>query len=284
MYAYDVMFMGEWSKVNFVNLNRILRCFYMALGLKMNVHKSRVVGIGWMILMLLDLLIFFIASRLLFHLLFPIGANMKLAKNWSTIVDRFKAKLSLWKARNLSFGGRLTLIKSVLRSLPLFYFSLFKAPSKVIELLKGLRRRFLWGGIDSNRKIHWVACEKVAKPKKLGGLGVSDLRSMNIALLAKWWWRLKTESNSIWTSCINALHNTSCIDGKLFAKCGIPGTWLNIYQISWEWELKDWDISLDGLFGIYLLMSFFVEIRGTLMKLIFGKTNGVEIWSLKMIW
>lgn len=41
-------------------------------------------------------------------------------------------------------------------------------------------------GYDNTRKIHWVDRKKVTQHKKLGGLGAGDLRSMNIAPLAKW--------------------------------------------------------------------------------------------------
>lgn len=124
----------------------------------------------------------------------PVGANMALKKHWRPIIDKFQARLSTWKAKNLSFGGRLTLIKSVLNSLPTYYLSLFKAPSGIIEDLEKLRRRFLWGGDDSKRKIHWVSWSKVVASKKDGGLGVGSLKAHNLALLAKWWWRLKAIS------------------------------------------------------------------------------------------
>lgn len=39
-------FMGEWSKSNIKNLARILRCFHISLGLKVNFSKSKVFGIG----------------------------------------------------------------------------------------------------------------------------------------------------------------------------------------------------------------------------------------------
>ncbi|XP_022018935.1 uncharacterized protein LOC110918967 [Helianthus annuus] len=39
---------------------------------------------------------------------------MGLIKNWKPIVKRFEEKLTSWKARTLSFGGRLTLIEAVL--------------------------------------------------------------------------------------------------------------------------------------------------------------------------
>nr|KAJ0212704.1 hypothetical protein LSAT_V11C400207680 [Lactuca sativa] len=43
------------------------------------------------------------------------------------VVTKIRSKLSAWKAKNLSFGGILTLVKLVLTSIPLYYFSLFKA-------------------------------------------------------------------------------------------------------------------------------------------------------------
>lgn len=58
----------------------------------------------------------------------PVGANMGLKKHWKPIVDKFRSRLSDWKANLLSLGGRVTFIKSVLNSLPTNYISLFKTP------------------------------------------------------------------------------------------------------------------------------------------------------------
>lgn len=65
----------------------------------------------------------------------PVGANMKLVKNWNTVVDKFKKKISMWKVRSLSSGGRLTLVNLILNNLPLYYFSMFCAPRKVINII-----------------------------------------------------------------------------------------------------------------------------------------------------
>ncbi|GJY23662.1 hypothetical protein Tco_0397320 [Tanacetum coccineum] len=46
MYADDVIFFGEWSWVNAHNLISMLQCFFLISGLKINVHKSNVLGVG----------------------------------------------------------------------------------------------------------------------------------------------------------------------------------------------------------------------------------------------
>lgn len=70
---------------------------------------------------------------------------MKLKRNWYPVIDRVQNRLNSWKAKILSFGGRLSLVKSVLGSLPLYFFSIFKAPISIIEKLEKIRRQFLWG-------------------------------------------------------------------------------------------------------------------------------------------
>lgn len=83
-------------------------------------------------------------------------------------------------SKSLSFGGRVTLTKAVLGSLPLFFFSLFKAPKSVIELLERFQRRFLLGGTGEKNCIHWVDWMVVLGPKAKGGLGIGSLSSLNL--------------------------------------------------------------------------------------------------------
>lgn len=45
-YADDALFIGEWSRRNIANVSRILKCFYVSSGLKVNFSMSRVFGIG----------------------------------------------------------------------------------------------------------------------------------------------------------------------------------------------------------------------------------------------
>ncbi|GJV31359.1 hypothetical protein Tco_1391759 [Tanacetum coccineum] len=98
----------------------------------------------------------------------PIGKSMRNASAWHHIVDQFYSWLSHWKAKVLSSGGRLTLIKSVISSLPLYYMSLFKALLSVLKLLESLRCCFLWENFDSAHHITWVSWSKSLAAKQRG--------------------------------------------------------------------------------------------------------------------
>ena len=52
----------------------------------------------------------------------PIGANPRRSDTWDPIVKKCESKLAKWKQKQLSFGGRVTLIKSVLNSIPIYFF------------------------------------------------------------------------------------------------------------------------------------------------------------------
>lgn len=110
---------------------------------------------------------------------------MNLVKNWKPVIEKFRNKLSSWKSKTLSFGGRLTLIKSVLGNLPTYYLSIFRPLVGVIESLEKTRRRFLWGGNEEKSKINWVFWENVIAPKELGGLRVGSIRALNMGLIIK---------------------------------------------------------------------------------------------------
>lgn len=233
-YADDALFLGEWSKDNIDNLARILRCFYVSSGLQVNFNKSKVVGIG-----VNDREVEYGAGPLgceptslpFMYLGVPVGANMNSIKHWRPIIEKFKAKLSIWKAKNLSFGGRVTLAKAVLANLPNYFLSLFAAPNAVINSLERIRRNFIWGGEGESQKINWVAWDRIIAPREVGGLGLGSIKALNIALLAKWWWKLKNSPNSLWSKIINGIHyGAGANDDNITARKSFPGVWNNIVR------------------------------------------------------
>lgn len=72
----------------------------------------------------------------------PLGARYRGTAFWEQTVDKIRAKLDKWKNLLLSKGGRLTLASAILNSIPSYAFSVFKAPSKVINKTERLVRNF----------------------------------------------------------------------------------------------------------------------------------------------
>ncbi|KAJ9689585.1 hypothetical protein PVL29_014989 [Vitis rotundifolia] len=118
------------------------------------------------------------------------------------VEERFKRKLATWKKQYISKGGHLTLIKSTVSNLPIYFMSLFVIPKKVRLRLEKIQREFLWGDREERRKIHLVRWEVICKDKRHGGLGLRHLKDFNHALLGKWLWKFPIERESFWRRVI----------------------------------------------------------------------------------
>ncbi|XP_042757528.1 uncharacterized protein LOC122197460 [Lactuca sativa] len=142
-YVDDVIFVGEWPRGNLKNLAIIIRCFHASSHLKVNFSKSKVFGIGVSdreLASSASILGCDIGAFPFTYLEVPVGANMNLIKNWNPIIDHIQTRLSSWTENTLSIGRLLTLVKSVMGSFPLYFFSIFKSPIGVIESLEKTRR------------------------------------------------------------------------------------------------------------------------------------------------
>jgi hypothetical protein len=66
-----------------------------------------------------------------------------------------------------------------------------------------LIRKFLWKGGESNsKKFHLVNWNIVSSPKEHGGLRIGDPKMVNIALGAKFIWRLIKRGKEWWKSSV----------------------------------------------------------------------------------
>jgi len=101
------------------------------------------------------------------------------------VVERFRKKLAGWKSKLLSRGGRLTLLKSSIWGLPIYFMYLFTIPTSLARCLEKIVRDFLWPNNGSTKGLHWVNWGEIFCPKHQGGLGVRPLSEMNDAIKIK---------------------------------------------------------------------------------------------------
>ncbi|GAU42656.1 hypothetical protein TSUD_398610 [Trifolium subterraneum] len=135
-FADDTLILGVKSWANVRALRAVLVLFETMSGLKVNFNKNMLVGVN-----IPDSWLGEAASALcckvgklpFLYLGLPIGGDPRRLFFWEPVLTRLKKRLSGWKSRFLSFGGRLVLLKSVLTSLPVFALSFFKAPSDYSE-------------------------------------------------------------------------------------------------------------------------------------------------------
>ncbi|GJW45430.1 reverse transcriptase domain, reverse transcriptase zinc-binding domain protein [Tanacetum coccineum] len=196
-YADDTVFFGEWNVENARVLMCILKCFEEVSRLKVNLNKSRVYGVGvsqneiegmarWMGCC--------VGEFPFTYLGLPIGLNMKRVSAWRPVVEKVKKRFLEWRAKSMSFGGRLMLVKSVLGSLSLYFFL----------------------NVSSAR-----------------GLNIRSLRGKNWALLGKWWWRFRVEGNAFWVKVIRSIYGSDGGLGSVSTMkeaCGC-GVWGDIVRI-----------------------------------------------------
>ena len=238
-FADDAIYIGEWSVENILNLINILSCFEKIAGLKVSLDKSALFGIG-----VNSITVQAIANTIgckgekfpTCFLGIPIGLNMRRKKSWDPLINKFKKKLSSWKARSLSIGGRHTLVNCVLGSLGTYWFSLFAAPKGVLKSMEDIRRKFFWGETSEEKAIPWVRWTEAMRPREEGGLGINSLKHLNQALIAKWAWRFVREDKAIWVNILKSLYGNYCLNIDS-SDAGFNSNWIEMLK-----NLKDPDI------------------------------------------
>ncbi|GJR15654.1 hypothetical protein Tco_0798306 [Tanacetum coccineum] len=176
-YVDDAVFLGQWSNSNIGVIVKVLECFYRASGLRINMNKSKLMGIS-IAYDIVDQAANNIGCTTLkapfSYLGSKVGDLISRTCTWNDILNNLANRLSKWKMKTLSIGGRLTLLKSLLGSMHIYHMSLFKVPIKVLQKMEYIRCHF-FNGVDQNgKKPIWVKWNKVLASKEKGGLGIHD--------------------------------------------------------------------------------------------------------------
>ncbi|KAM1268507.1 hypothetical protein ACFX13_000857 [Malus domestica] len=117
--------------------------------------------------------------------------HSRITKNTNKgLVEKAQAWLFVWKVNSLSLAGRVTLVQSVTSVIPFYAMQTIKLPVTICDQLDRLNKNFVYGSTQSKNKVNLVKWSQVCLPKSLGGLGLKNMRVMNLAILSKNSWRL----------------------------------------------------------------------------------------------
>jgi len=141
-----------------------------------------------------------------------------------------RRKLSSWKGKLLSVGGRRVLINSVLTSLPMFMMSFFELPKGVLKKLDYYRSRFFWQNDQHKKKYRLVKWSLACQPKQQGGLGIQNLEIQNICLLSKWLFKLCNE-DGLWQSLLKNKYLTNKTIGGCTSRLSDSHFWKGLMKV-----------------------------------------------------
>jgi len=167
------LLVGNKSWANIWSLKALLLLFEATSSLKVNFHKSMLVGVNvsdsWLneASMVLNCKI---GHVLFFYLGLPIRGDSWKLDFWKLLVEQVNSRLSRWKNRNLSLGGRLVLLKSIKSFLPVYFLSFFKAPAGIVTSLESILN-FYFGWNEESRKISMINWDTVCLKQEDWGLG-----------------------------------------------------------------------------------------------------------------
>jgi exonuclease III len=99
---------------------------------------------------------------------------------WQAALDRFTTVLRIWKQRDLSFSGRVVVLRSLASSVLWYTAAIVPPPKPIITLLERTAYKFLW-----NDKQSTIDRTTALVPRRLGGIGMIDIASVCAAFQLK---------------------------------------------------------------------------------------------------
>lgn len=114
----------------------------------------------------------------------PLHYDKLKREDMQPLIDKIIKRIEGWKGKLLSQAATVVLIKTCLASILVYLLSFIKFTMWAIKIISSHMANYLWNDIDDHHRWHLVNWESISMCKNLGGLGIPDLRDLNLRLLA----------------------------------------------------------------------------------------------------
>ncbi|KAI0498691.1 hypothetical protein KFK09_019585 [Dendrobium nobile] len=163
-------------------------------------------------------------------------------------ISLIQNRLFSWNSSFLSYGGHLTLIKSVLCSLPVYSFQTLLPTKGVCLRIERILNKFFWNGSRSNSKIHWKNWKDYCGIKQEGGLGCKNMTDLARAFSWKLWYNLRS-IDSLWANFMKVKYCGGKHPSLSFYSKGNSKVWQCIYLVKGMLEpLLTWGLGKGEIF------------------------------------
>ncbi|CAN1822044.1 Putative ribonuclease H protein At1g65750, partial [Linum perenne] len=133
-------------------------------------------------------------------------------------------------------------------------------PVTITDRIDAIIRNFIWGGSLTKSKVHFLAWDRICRPKDQGGLGLRKARELNQAYLMKLGWTILNSPDKLWVQVMTNKYLKDTSEGlQLRRKTGGSALWRGIRAVwhdlrgacqqllsvseargddgNWDWEL-----------------------------------------------
>ncbi|OIT28452.1 putative ribonuclease h protein, partial [Nicotiana attenuata] len=196
-FADDVIIFTSGCRKSLIKIMRILQEYEQTSGQQINKNKSH---------FMTDSSVFHYTNRRIHqvtgftrkdspitYLGCPLYICRKRIVHFNDLTSKVVSRIRGWHGRLLSYGGRVTLIKHVLQSLPIPLLSAVSPPKTVLRQIEKLAAKSFWGMDKDRNKYHWASWAKLCQPMEEGGIGLRSTEDVCKAMEFKQWWLFRTK-------------------------------------------------------------------------------------------
>ncbi|XP_028549588.1 uncharacterized protein LOC110095722 [Dendrobium catenatum] len=205
LYADDILFFADVTMINARKTMSILTEYCSWTGQRVNRSKSAVLFSRWTPTATKKRMTRILGCCKVLELDY-LGlklATRRLTKvDISPLIQRAREHTLNWGIRHLSMAGRITLINSVLLPSSVFLMTHTIIPKSVLNDMERLCRSFLWDRDSEHKGMHYVAWDKVARPRRNGGLGFHVCARWTGALRAWVAWNIIGNPEGLLQRCL----------------------------------------------------------------------------------
>ncbi|KAL0911164.1 hypothetical protein M5K25_019281 [Dendrobium thyrsiflorum] len=183
IYADDLLVFGRADSLNCTRLMRTLNMFSNFSGLQLNLQKSSLIISPYVscpndISMALQI---FNPSPKITYLGIPISLGRIKISDFDPLLEKVTSLLSGWRARLLSFDGRLQYIKYTITNTVAYWIRCSIIPKSICKAIGKLCSKFLYHGALDSRRLQLISWYNTCKPHSFGGLGIASLQGLHFA-------------------------------------------------------------------------------------------------------